>query len=465
MAIRRLSDVLGVSDKDIERKGVFNSFVGLDSKLHVDPSLLSIIKIKEFAKSSQKLRKYFSDIVKVIENISRVGDPFYKRSVQLLTFHETASVALGYSDNSSSGSGIGTNLAKNILETARAIINAGVKDPEIFELIGLFEEGIGADRISDMTVKILEDDFKFYSQRVAIELKIKTQKFKEFNLPFDPETEKAIILVPAKLLRDLPIAYSWEEIDYVCKYNSELRGVMNNIIGSSWKEAKKKKKSDLREIILRKPEVLSDLIKQYREKPKSSYDFESDPSGEVLWATFAQKAKDHPLDLLAFKKKSLNCDELLQVVKLICTQFAKLIESNGWNEFLNNGKKIRNERFPQKLFFGVADVYCEANGLDITRESNAGIGALDFKVSDGKVKVAVEIKYSKNQNLINGYEVQLPAYVKSERACGAIYLVIRVSDNDKRLKELEKLPDKGKPHLIIVDGRTKPSASKRKTEK
>lgn len=461
MAIRRLGDVLGVSDKQLESKGVFNSFVGLDSKLHVDPSLLSIIKIKEFLKSSKKVRKYFSDLVKIIENISRVGDPFYKRSVQLLTFNETASVALGYSDNSASGSGIGANLAKNISETARAIINAGVKDPEIFELIGLFEEGIGADRISDMTIKILEEDFKSYSQRVAKELRIKTKKFQGFNLPFDPETGKPIILVPKKLLRDLPIAQSWDEIDYVCKYNAQLRATMNSIIGDSWKDAKKKKKSDLKEIILRKPEVLSDLIKQYREKPKSSYDFESDPAGEVLWATFAQKAKNFPLDLLAFKKKLLSCDELLQVVKLICDQFAKLIESNGWNEFLYNGKKIRNERFPQKLFFGVADAYCEANDLDITRESNGGIGALDFKVSGGKVKVAVEIKYSKNGNLINGYEVQLPAYVKSERACGAIYLVIRVSDNDIKLKQLEKLVGKGQPHLIIVDGRPKPSASKR----
>lgn len=462
MAIRRLSDVLGVTDKQLENKGVFNSFVGLDSKLHVDPGLLSIIKEKEFSKSSETVRKYFSSLIKIIENITTPGDTFYNRAVQLLTFRENESVALGYSDNSSSGSGIGSALAKEILETARAIIKAGVKDPEIFELIGLFEEGIGADRISDMVIKILDDEFKLYSERVAKQLKVSTKNYDGYELPFDPKNGKAIIFVPAKLLRNLPIAYSWDDIDYVCKYNDMLRKSMNDVVGTTWKQAKKMKKPDLRAAIIKHPELLADLIKQYREKPKDSYDFKSDPAGEILWATFAKQTSKFPLDLKLFQDKSLTCDDLLKMVGMICDQFRKLIEDNGWNEFLYNGKKIRNERFPQKLFYGVADAYCEANGLDVAREPNAGVGALDFKVSSGKVKVAVEIKYSKNQNLINGYEVQLPAYVKAERACGAIYLVIRVADNDKKLKELEKIKGKSKPQLIIVDGRSLPSASKRK---
>jgi hypothetical protein len=463
MATKRLSTILKVKAKDLEQKGVFNAFIDLDSKLHVDPSLLVKSKLPEFKGSYKKFANYFIDLIKIINSSSAVGDSFWNAALKRLTFKEHNSVSLGYSENSARGSGIGKRLAKNILTTANAIIKAGVKDPEIFELIGIFEEDIGADRISDMSIRILENEFKIFTQRVSKELKIKTSKKEGFQLPINPKTKKSILFVPVELLRDLPIATSWSDIDYVSKYNDTLRASLNQDIGSSWKAVTKNmKKHEIKDFIISQPEVLKDLIRQYREKPRSSYNFKEDPAGEVVWASLSQQAERFPIDLKEFKKTKLSCNELIKLVTIMCVQFGKLLESNGWNEFLYLHGKLRNERFPQKLFYGVADVYCEANDLDLTRESNAGIGALDFKVSKGKQKVSVEIKYSKNQNLINGFEVQLPAYVKSESACAGIYLVIQVAENDKKLKMLEKLKGKHLPHLMIVDGRIKPSASKRK---
>ncbi|MBV5349814.1 hypothetical protein JZU71_01240, partial [bacterium] len=67
--------------------------------------------------------------------------------------------------------------------------------------------------------------------------------------------------------------------------------------------------------------------------------------------------------------------------------------------------------------FGIASSYCIANDLDISPESDAGRGPVDFKFSNGsKGKVLVEIKLTSNNQLQHGFESQLPIYMKAEGA-------------------------------------------------
>ena len=81
------------------------------------------------------------------------------------------------------------------------------------------------------------------------------------------------------------------------------------------------------------------------------------------------------------------------------------------------------ERASQLLFYGIAEVYCVANNLDLNRETNAGVGSLDFKLSKGfNAKVNVEIKYSTNTNLVKGFEKQLPTYNKAEKTNTSVYI-------------------------------------------
>ena len=128
---------------------------------------------------------------------------------------------MGYSENSKKGSGIGPKLAKKLTQTAYELIKAGIKDPEVFHLVGLLEEGIGADRISDITVAILLDDFLTYTQNVSLALKIKTDKFSynkiDYEIPF--YQDNPIIFCPKSLLTDLPIVFDLEEIRNDYSYN------------------------------------------------------------------------------------------------------------------------------------------------------------------------------------------------------------------------------------------------------
>jgi hypothetical protein len=469
---QRLSTILKILAKDLDKKGVFNAFVDIDSKLYVDPSLLEKAKTKELKNSHSSFLTYFGEVLKIIDNSKNENDIFWRKAFQRLQFKEFKYAALGYSVGNKSGNAIGPKLAKKLLHTSHDIIKAGIKDPIIFELIGLFEEGIGADRISDMTIHIIKSDLIQYTQRVSDELKITLKEFgkSKIKLPFNSKTNEPIVFLPKELLQDLPIAFCWEDIDKVSSENDDLRKRVNKEIGNTWKFATSKvSKSKLKDAILHNPEILHDLIKQYRQKPKIPYDFVNDPSGQVIWAELSEKAvNDFPLNLAVLKP--VTTDNILKVGKTICEQYAKLIESNGWFEFLYDNKgKLRNERFAQKLFYGIADQYCLANDLNLSREPNAGSGALDFKITKGyRAIVTVEIKYSSNTSLLKGFSTQLPTYNKAENADTSIYLVLRTTKTDNSIRQLSKIckatKDKGNrvPEIIIIDARPQRSASQRR---
>lgn len=401
------------------------------------------------------------------------SDALWKEAHKRLQFKEMGNTALGYSKNGTGGNAIGPTLAAKILKTANEIVAAGINDPIIFELVGLLEENIGADRISDMTISILQKSFAQYTERVARELSIKTKyvkvKDKFFNLPFDEISKKEIILLPKELLNNLPIASSWSDIDAVCSYNSELRAKLNPIIGDSWKSAIKIGKKKLKSLVVEHPELLQDLIKKYREKPRSAYDFIHDPLGEIIWADLSEEAViRYPLNLKSYNP--LTFENIFDVVLNICRHFQSLIENNGWFEYLyDQNSKLKPERAPQLLFYGIAEVYCMANNLDINREVNAGIGSLDFKVSKGFFsKVNVELKYSTNPNLLKGIEKQLPTYNKAEKTDRSIYLIIQTKDNVDNIKKVFKYLDENRPkdnflpEVVVIDGRRQISASKRR---
>ena len=91
-----------------------------------------------------------------------------------------------------------------------------MKDPEIFCLMQLIEDNMGADRISDMTISILQKHFLSYTQRISLELALPTKQYMysydlSFNVPF--YNGKPILFIPAQFLCDLPYAVDYDDID------------------------------------------------------------------------------------------------------------------------------------------------------------------------------------------------------------------------------------------------------------
>jgi hypothetical protein len=463
-----LSESLGVTPAQLWKFGVFDTYLGIDSLLHVDPARLRSTRIPELRGAYKRFHTYFDQILDLIV----AGEALRKQTIKKLIFPEIQEAALGYAKTSTSGRGVTIEIATRLYETAKAIINVGIKNHSIFEVAVLFEEKFGPDLISDMTVFLLLDELSQFNKRVAEKLGLptvtKTVHGKTITFVFCKKENKSVLLIPNSILADLPLATDWSEIDAVCEYNESIRKRLNKIIQDTWtKRMVAMPKSLIKQALLNNPILLKELLTNYAKAKAEPYDFESDPRGIVIWhKTSREYAKKNPLEL----KPAKSTDEVYDVVQKICHHFKHLIEEKGLHDLLfDSDGRPKIEKASQLLFFGIADAYCSSNNLDINREPQTGRGPADFKVSRGyHERVIVEVKLSSSGKYLDGLTAQLPTYLKAEKAKHGILLLMRVGEHDKKLQRIKRvhksLKKSGKavPDLLIVDALDKLSASKLK---
>ena len=469
--MQTLTDYFGLDKKLFEATGAFDPFLTIDSRLFIDPKLLENTQAPELQDSLQRIIGYFSDVLTVIAGIQKDEDIFWKQADKMLSFPEMKGLSIGYS-SSNEGSGMGPELRRALLANIRAVLAAGVNDPRIFELVGVFQENIGPDRISDMVARIMAPDLVEFTQRVCATCGIPMQETKYSKvseavlLPINPSSNAPIILVPKDVLSDLPLAEDYFTVDWVASYNDNVRATINDIMGRALSQVTTaERKQALRQVIIKHPDVLLEMLKTYAEAVGKNYDFVNDPAGELVWYKAAKdSAISFPLALVLPPDPSVA--DVEKIVLKICQHFKLLIEDNQLAKLLYDGKGIpKHESAAQLLFFGIASAYCLANNLDISPESDAGRGPVDFKFSNGeRGKVLVETKLSSNTKLQHGYEKQLPAYLEAEKALKGVFLVIDVGgctqDRWKKFEALHNSIKEPKPRLICVDASIKKSASK-----
>jgi hypothetical protein len=471
--VKKLSRYLQQPAATLSKAGVFDAFIGIDNQLFVDPTLLRDAKTSEFNSARDKLEKYFADVITLLEASVRQGDVAWREAANRLIFSEEHGTALGYASAGGHGTAIGPELGARLVERGSEIVKLGVKDPVIFELIGLFEDDFGADRLSDMTVAILREEFLVYTQRITLELDLRPSgKFiyrsKKYILPLHPDGKSPLLLVPKELLDLLPVAVDRSEIDHVAEFNAELRQKFNQLFAAARKHKRPVTKADIRAVFFSTSNGIETLVRVYRQTAGKPYDFDDDPLGLFKWDDIGLSfAKQYPMALAIKAPKTIA--EVRSIVINIVKQFRKNIEENRLHEVLyDDNDEPRKEIYSQRLFYSLADAYCEANDVDLNREPNAGNGPVDFKVSSGyKARVLVEIKLSSNTHLVKGFTEQLPAYEKSEQTQESILVILRVTESDASIREVLRLREEavkaGKkvPEVFVIDARPTPAASKR----
>jgi hypothetical protein len=375
-----LADFYGIPPHLFQKSGALDPILGIDTRLFIDPRLLVDTAVPELAGSAAKIASHFEDVVRLLVHVRSVGDPFWRQADRLLTFPEVRGLCIGYSTDGTAGRGMGPKKRSSLLDTSTRIVQAGVQDPTLFELVGAFEDGVGPDLISDMVAKIIMADLIAFTQRVCSDLgipmesqRISSQHPAE-DLPRNPETEAPLVLVPMDVLRDLPVAETFSDIFWIAEQNQALRDELNSLIGTSWRKlTTRDQKHGLRESFINQPGTLVDVIAQYIAEERERYDFHDDRSGEVQWYRVAREMPaQHKLELTLPPEPTI--EDVFGVVVRICEHFAKLVQDNQLCRLLYDkcGER-KHESAAQLLFFGIASSYCEANNLDLSPESDAGI--------------------------------------------------------------------------------------------
>ena len=203
-----------------------------DTKLFIDPFLIFKFDNPFFKGAHDKLIGFFNEAFKLASKSGNNHNSLsYKKLSNMLLFPEVEELCLGFSNESTRGSGSGYGYRESMIKAIYTSIKLGITKYDHFEEIGIFDEGIGCDRISDITANILKKNIIEYTQHICNEYNLPMEKKHlrhvdfDFNrlrwesdnidLPINPFNKKAVLLVPEKFLRELPVISPDEFWDFL----------------------------------------------------------------------------------------------------------------------------------------------------------------------------------------------------------------------------------------------------------
>lgn len=456
----------------------FDPVLTVDTRLFIDPFLIYAQPFGPFADAHTKVIAYFNFVFHLIAE-ARGNDrhPAWLRATNLLIFPEVSELCLGYTGEDVQGAGAAAGFARQVAGAMWEAVQAGVAELRHFEEVGLLREGIGADRISDMTANVLRADIIEYTREIAtrhrvpmVPRRISRYRFnEEFGrwlpedtaLPVNPATDEGILLVPERYLRDLP-TISGEPFWEYCfdNHNDVLRAELGEDIG------RHVNKSSIVDAARRHPDFRGEFIRETERGNPSPYDLARDPRGRVIWydATLAY-CRAHPLQL-AFRTTG----EFRDFVRNLVRAYQTYIEDNGgWRLLWNDNGKPKSEEATQLTFLGIVKHYCAANEVSIAKESDLGRGPSDFTFAQGHTqRTLIETKLAKNTRFWHGLERQLPTYMQAEGIDHGMFVVILLTEQDqRRVHDIQSVAQRVSRQtgyeidVFVVDATTgKPSASR-----
>lgn len=459
-----LSDYLGIGYQ-LDENGIFDPVLDKDSHFFINLQRLKKTAIPEFMESYKNIHEHFRKIIKLLDRAERKEktDIYYKQALAMFNFSEVNGICLGYAKGKS-GAGFGSELASQVVSTAYDIVKAGVVDPEFFELLPLFQENVGADRLSDMIATLILKDIQTYTKRINSELEIDQTQYENlsFNGEFliNPYKHNDVLLVPIDILHKLPVAESWEDIDLVVSQNNALRAEVNFEVASEWnKYTVVERKSYLQREVFKDPDACKRIIKEYRSENLES--FNPHDNFEYFLTKLTQKIENLSINWKTVQKvvnSYIGAKDILEF-------FKQWVEYNkGW-ETIQEANSRNREKILQRVIHLAGLSYIKANNLDMSCEPDEGRGPVDFKVSMGQDITIIEVKLTSNNQYLHGYETQIEEYGKAEQTNNMIYVLVDLG-NPGKVKKVQDLHDRkydegaNPPALIVINATRKESASK-----
>lgn len=467
------SAYFSVDPNVLEVAGYIDSFVNVDTPLFIDPPLLEKSNNPYVNRDGwQLLCERFTTVIRLLDISQRRGDSAWKDAARQLDLSEADYTGLGHGSSRRGGSSRPSSITDQILSTTKEIITLGLKDPGIISVMTFLEEGVGPDTISDYASNCILPALAAATQQFCAEHGVKTealQALKGIQLPVFRDTDDAvhpIVLVPTDIVRDLPVASNWDDIERVVAENGRIRGRVNQILGGLTRATVTERKAAVRQAALESADALASFIASIREIARPY-----NPNEDVLgYYRFREVLRDPTLAAQLITSLNLDSSDpggAKQIVIQTIEHFKHHVENGNLWELLWADNAPKLERASQLIYYAIADCFCAANNLDVSPEANMGGGPVDFKFSNGySTRVLVEVKRSTG-SVVHGYEKQLEVYKKAAKTDEAIFMVIDYGDGDAKIGRIQQIrserAEKGErvSDIIIVDARKKESASKR----
>ena len=471
------SKAFGINAGAFASAGVFDPTLNIDSLFFPDPLLCEKSSHAEMREARESFEEHFENVRILLHGSNGNEGPALKAVRKRLTFPEIKGTCLGYGKDGIAGSGAGQKMAEQLIASGLEIVRLGIDHPDLFLAMGLFEKDFGPDLVGDMFTNVCLKNIEAFNRRIQAQFSLPSRKLTVKCWSGDFEgifTENPllpgipVIFMPTDILRDLPLAVDWGEVQQAAQENERFRDSLNGSVAELWSKKTREGKSELRRWALSGAEAFGDLLDILHGMDGKPYDFLKDPKGEIAWRSVVDRIlSKYPLKEKARPLKSES--DVLHIVDHIISRFKDFVEKRDlWRELYTDERKPRLEKAAQRLFYLLAHSYCEANDLDLTPEADTGAGPVDFKVSFGmSKKVLVEIKLSTNSQVVKGYRKQIVAYQEGEDTILARYVVINVGNIGNKFRAIEGLRanlsaiDNSTLGAVLIDGLPKLSASNR----
>lgn len=441
----RFSEHFGVQRTD--QDDWFDPHLIIDTKLFIDPLLL-LGAGGDWPDAHGELIAHFVYCYELVAKSKGTASVSAQAARRLLTFPEPFELGLGYTAAGTRGSGSGDSYAARMADGIAVAIAAGLSQPEHIEEIGILNEGIGADRISDACANVIKGRLIAYTQEVARRHEVPLERHKvrharvtldmarwhdeDVDLPTNPTSGRPVILVPQFLLNSLPTLNADDWFD--SHFNEDIRLSLNLPVG------KAVTKAGIVSWARKHPDRVRDWAReQTSRKDLVGYDLGADPLGVVQWDQEPSRyAAEHPLPARVVSTH----EDLVELMGEVVEHFRHFIESQrGWSLLWNDDGSEKPEAAVQLVFLGVVQPYLRQFNVELDREVELGRGPVDFKASSGTTaRLLIEVKKLHSGKFWNGLQGQLPSYMTSDEATHGWFIAVQYRSNRAALDRLKHLP-------------------------
>jgi len=468
----------------LDEYGAFDISLINDLPLFIDPFLLFNSEKPEYQALHSEMIRYLSFL-----RDKSLSQSLTKPLISAwYSFPEFKQGWLGFSKFGNSGRGLGRKFAFSLYRNLNSVFSSFGRERiargSHIEKLGLIDDGIGKDKISDFTANLIKQYLLEFTQTFAVThlTDIQCARVAVPRVRFNYEAESwvsstftlpvfkgdYVVLTPKDILTkdenwinrpDLFLKYS-QIVDSMP--NDQLRAQLNNYLKSVLPKDPntEEQREAIAKTIRRYPEFLEYYI---RYKEDHGDEAVSISEARVAWIEklFVQQISQLANTLLTQTDFYALAGDTLDEARRRALFLKDVVENKGgWRLFYVDKKPVRREEDLHILY----RLTWYATPSDISREVNDGRGPADFKASRGSVdKSIIEFKLASNTKLKRNLEKQVEIYKLASDADKGLKVIFYFTETEltRVTKILNDLGIAGDANIILVDARddNKPSAS------